>query len=157
MLAFSFDWRLLVGATLTYYATLVFYRLFLHPLARYPGPKLAAISRWYEAYYDVVLNGKYTKKIAELHKIYGLFAPSLPLFSRCKPKADAHRSNHSYQPARAPCYRSRLFRHLVPYRWCLAQVCMGIRCLWCAELYDLWLGYALVFSKFVSCSPDQDM
>lgn len=99
MSTFSFDWRLLVGVTLTYYATLVFYRLFLHPLARYPGPRLAAISRWYEAYYDVVLNGKYTKKIAELHKIYGLLTHSLPLFSKYKTKADAHRPNHPYQPA----------------------------------------------------------
>ncbi|KAH6845701.1 cytochrome P450 [Chaetomium sp. MPI-CAGE-AT-0009] len=64
-------WRNLAGAAITYYATLAFYRLFLHPLARFPGPKLAAISRWYEAYYDVVQNGQYTKKIAELHKQYG--------------------------------------------------------------------------------------
>ncbi|KAI1827638.1 cytochrome P450 [Xylaria intraflava] len=56
---------------LVYYATLAFYRLFLHPLARFPGPKLAAVSRWYEGYYDVVLDGQYTFKIAELHKKYG--------------------------------------------------------------------------------------
>lgn len=55
----------------TYYATLVFYRLFFHPLARFPGPRLAAISRWYEGYYDVVLDGQYTTKIAKLHEIYG--------------------------------------------------------------------------------------
>ncbi|KAI0543943.1 hypothetical protein F4679DRAFT_566696 [Xylaria curta] len=60
-------------AALIYYGTLVFYRLFLHPLARFPGPRLAAISRWYEAYYDVVRDGggQYTTKIAELHRIYG--------------------------------------------------------------------------------------
>lgn len=62
---------MLVGAIIAYYATLVFYRLFLHPLARFPGPKAAAISRWYEAYYDVLLGGQYTSKIAELHREYG--------------------------------------------------------------------------------------
>ncbi|KAM5432645.1 hypothetical protein McanMca71_007380 [Microsporum canis] len=67
----NISWRVLVGALVTYYGTLVFYRLFLHPLAHFPGPRLAAISRWYEAFYDVVLGGQYTSKIAELHKIYG--------------------------------------------------------------------------------------
>ncbi|OTA88365.1 hypothetical protein M434DRAFT_80333, partial [Hypoxylon sp. CO27-5] len=64
---------------------LSFYRLFLHPLARFPGPKLAAVSRWYEAYCDVVQNGQYTFKIAELHKRYGRYrhaAFSIPLLSR---------------------------------------------------------------------------
>jgi hypothetical protein len=65
------SWGNVVGAIVAYYGTLVFYRLFLHPLARFPGPRLAAISRWYEGYYDVVQRGQYTLKIAELHKKYG--------------------------------------------------------------------------------------
>lgn len=77
----SITWRILVAAAIAYYGTLVFYRLFLHPLARFPGPRLAAISRWYEAYYDVLLGGQYTSKIAELHRIYGkvFLAPTLSL------------------------------------------------------------------------------
>ena len=51
----------------------VVYRLYLHPLAKFPGPKLAAIIRYYEAYYDVIKGGQYTFKIAELHKEYGIF------------------------------------------------------------------------------------
>ncbi|KAI5927642.1 cytochrome P450 [Camillea tinctor] len=66
-----FTWYSVVIAVVTYYGTVVFYRLFLHPLARFPGPRLAAISRWYEGYYDIVQGGKYTSKIAELHKTYG--------------------------------------------------------------------------------------
>ncbi|KAI0199413.1 cytochrome P450 [Astrocystis sublimbata] len=65
------NWSVLLVLVSIYYATLVFYRLFLHPLARFPGPKLAAISRWYEAYHDVVRGGQYTSKIAELHASYG--------------------------------------------------------------------------------------
>ena len=70
---FNITWRMLVAAFIAYYLTLIFYRLFLHPLARFPGPRLAAISRWYEAYFDVLLGGQYTSKIVELHKIYGRF------------------------------------------------------------------------------------
>lgn len=65
------SWQVVGGAVVAYYVTLVFYRLFLHPLAGFPGPRLAAISRWYEGYYDVVLDGQYTSKIAKLHKTYG--------------------------------------------------------------------------------------
>ncbi|KAI0970397.1 cytochrome P450 [Xylaria arbuscula] len=67
----TITWSRLTLSVVVYFATLAFYRLFLHPLFRFPGPKLAAISRWYEAYYDVVQNGQYTFKIAQLHKQYG--------------------------------------------------------------------------------------
>ncbi|KAK0621887.1 cytochrome P450 [Bombardia bombarda] len=69
--ASSISWAHVAGAVVIYYASLAFYRLFLDPLARFPGPKLAAVSRWYEAYYDVVLNGQYTHRILEMHKEYG--------------------------------------------------------------------------------------
>ena len=73
-----------VGATvLLYCVTLAVYRLYLHPLARFPGPKLAAVTRYYEGYYDLYQSGKYTFKIAELHKHYGKeFQPPLPRFTR---------------------------------------------------------------------------
>ncbi|KAF2704078.1 trichodiene oxygenase [Pleomassaria siparia CBS 279.74] len=68
---FNINWPIFVGAAIAYYCTLAFYRLFLHPLARFPGPRIAAVSRWYEGYYDVILGGQYTSKIQELHTIYG--------------------------------------------------------------------------------------
>ena len=55
---------------------LAVYRLFFSPLATFPGPKLAALTLWYEFYYDVVKRGRYTWKIAELHERYGLL-PSM--------------------------------------------------------------------------------
>ena len=64
----------LIIAFITYLASLAFYRLFLHPLAKFPGPRVAALTRYYEAYYDVVQNGQYTFKIAELHRKYGTAA-----------------------------------------------------------------------------------
>lgn len=65
------SWRYVVATIIAYYVTLAFYRLYLHPLARFPGPRLAAISTWYEGYYDIYQGGQYTFKIAQLHKQYG--------------------------------------------------------------------------------------
>lgn len=44
-----------------------------HPLARFPGPKIAAASYLYEAYYDWWLVGRYGKVIARMHETYGTF------------------------------------------------------------------------------------
>lgn len=49
------------------------YSVFLGPLSKFPGPKLAAATLWYEFYYDVILKGRYTFKIKELHKQYGIY------------------------------------------------------------------------------------
>ncbi|KAI1361848.1 cytochrome P450 [Xylaria arbuscula] len=51
--------------------TVVIYRLTLHPLSRFPGPKVAAATRYFEGYYDAIQNGKYTHKIAKMHGEYG--------------------------------------------------------------------------------------
>ena len=65
-----------------YLLTIAFYRLSLHPLAAFPGPKLAAVTRYYEAYYDIVRNGQYTFKIAELHKRYGSLRGPFNVFTQ---------------------------------------------------------------------------
>lgn len=46
-------------------------RLFFHPLAHIPGPRLAALTWWYEFYFDAIQPGRYVFKIQELHKRYG--------------------------------------------------------------------------------------
>ena len=62
---------LLLGAFCAYLVTLIVYRLYFSPIAKFPGPKLAAVSRWYEFYYEVVLRGQFTFHVLELHKKYG--------------------------------------------------------------------------------------
>jgi hypothetical protein len=50
----------------------VVYRLWFHPLAKFPGPKLAALTTWYEGYYDYVrYHGRFTFQLASLHEKYG--------------------------------------------------------------------------------------
>ncbi|KAJ9216495.1 hypothetical protein DTO166G4_2083 [Paecilomyces variotii] len=60
-----------IGLGALYIFGLVFYRLFLSPLAKFPGPKLAAVTGWYELYYDVIKKGKYIYEIEKMHDKYG--------------------------------------------------------------------------------------
>ncbi|KAH8150612.1 uncharacterized protein LAJ45_05308 [Morchella importuna] len=58
-------------AVVLYYVALVIYRVFFHPLAKFPGPKKAAATGWYRSYYDVWMQGEMPRQIAVLHKKYG--------------------------------------------------------------------------------------
>ncbi|KAJ5288398.1 cytochrome P450 [Penicillium antarcticum] len=60
----------LVGAVLAALVLRAFYRLYLHPLARIPGPKMTAITSLYELYYNVVCDGRFIFRIEEMHKKY---------------------------------------------------------------------------------------
>lgn len=59
------------GAALAWAFYTAVYRVFLHPLAKIPGPKLAALTSLYESYYDLWLPGQYAFKIKRLHHEYG--------------------------------------------------------------------------------------
>ncbi|MCJ1381679.1 hypothetical protein MMC17_004790 [Xylographa soralifera] len=56
---------------IAYVISLGIYRLYLSPISKFPGPKLAALTLWYEFYYDVVRGGQYIFHIRELHRKYG--------------------------------------------------------------------------------------
>lgn len=61
-------------AFVSYGIYLCFYRLFFHPLAKFPGPKLAAATYWYECYADLIIGpfpGQGAYHIERLHKRYG--------------------------------------------------------------------------------------
>ncbi|KAK2030379.1 oxoglutarate/iron-dependent oxygenase [Colletotrichum zoysiae] len=59
-----------VGLAL-YLFGLAIYRLYLHPLARFPGPKIAALTVLYEFYFDGIQRGRYTFEIQRMHEKYG--------------------------------------------------------------------------------------
>lgn len=44
-----------------------------HPLHKFPGPRFASMTYAYEAYYDLWLDGKYTRRIKTMHGEYGRF------------------------------------------------------------------------------------
>ena len=73
MALIDFKTSLLIATAsyLAYGVALVIYPLFFHPLSKFPGPKIAASTLWYEHYYDVLLEGKWVWKIKEMHEMYG--------------------------------------------------------------------------------------
>lgn len=73
----------LVGVWVGYQVLLALYNISpFHPLYRFPGPKIAAVSYLYEAWYDWILVGRYGRKIKEMHDRYGNIEPLFPL-RRC--------------------------------------------------------------------------
>ena len=61
----------------TYWTLLVFYRLYWSPLAKIPGPKLAALTQWIETYYEVFYGdgGQFIWQYRKWHEQYGKQAP----------------------------------------------------------------------------------
>lgn len=77
---FTILWLPLAAAGL-YGLGLVVYRLFLSPLAKFPGPKLAALTRKYEFYYEAIRNYEYLFEIKRMHNKYGTFTADPRAFS----------------------------------------------------------------------------
>ena len=58
-------------AYLLYFLLRSVYRLTFHPLAKFPGPKITAITHWYEVYYQVWRPGQMEEQIRQMHRKYG--------------------------------------------------------------------------------------
>ena len=75
----GWDSRLSAGIvlllSLLYPLGVVIYNLFFSPIARFPGPKLAAATGLYEFYYDFFKRGRYIFEIERMHAKYGQWRP----------------------------------------------------------------------------------
>lgn len=60
----------LIALLFVYRACVVIYRLFFSPLAKFPGPKLAAATSWYEAFFDL-WSKDFPDILSALHDRYG--------------------------------------------------------------------------------------
>ena len=81
--AFSASALLYVAAafTVSLLAKIV-YRLTLHPLASFPGPKLAAITNMYGGFFDLSSSShSFVHVLPALHAKYGQSILALPLIS----------------------------------------------------------------------------
>ncbi|KAI9784345.1 MAG: hypothetical protein M1839_002406 [Geoglossum umbratile] len=61
----------LIASALLFEVSRIIYRLTFHPLAGFPGPKLAGATNLYAIYYDMFLSGYLVKHMALLHEQYG--------------------------------------------------------------------------------------
>ena len=68
----------------THRATIISYRLYFHPLSRFPGPKLAACTTLYRAYYQMVCDGEHVAQATKLHESYGIAISAFSLFVSLK-------------------------------------------------------------------------
>ena len=102
----SQNFFLLLCVSIIYLVGLSIFRLYLDPLAKFPGPKIAALTLWYEFYYDVIKRGKYTFEIERMHKRYGQ-SRTFPAMLERRLMAIL-RPNHKNQSVRAAYQRSGL-------------------------------------------------
>jgi hypothetical protein len=65
-------WLLAISASYVLYLLLrTALRLYYHPLTHFPGPKIAAATRWYEHFWAVYRRGRFEQQIERLHAEYG--------------------------------------------------------------------------------------
>ena len=61
----------LLTCCLTFLCLKTIYRLLFHPLRKFPGPKIVAVSRCYEYYWEVYRSGRFSQQIDRMHDRYG--------------------------------------------------------------------------------------
>lgn len=73
----------LILAILFYAFSITVNRLFFQPLRKVPGPKLAALTKWYGFYHNVIRDGQYSLSFPLLHKKYSAWKLDLNAKQLC--------------------------------------------------------------------------
>ncbi|PPQ71154.1 hypothetical protein CVT24_009835 [Panaeolus cyanescens] len=86
-----------------------FKRLYHHRLSQYPGPRLAAATLWYKAYFDIIKDGGWAEHLQSLHDQYGPIvrvAPNELHFSDPNSYNDIYGmgTRHTKQPEMYSCF-----------------------------------------------------
>ncbi|MCJ1374965.1 hypothetical protein MMC20_006198 [Loxospora ochrophaea] len=63
--------QMIALGVILYVVHILVYRLYLSPIVKFPGSKLAASSYWFEFYHDVIRRGEYVWEIRKMHEQYG--------------------------------------------------------------------------------------
>lgn len=82
MLSLEFDfgrvwesWRMAAGTLLiVLFATVIgnaIHNYYRNDLSRFPGPRLAAMTSFYQTYIEVITDSCFIQKLEELHAVYG--------------------------------------------------------------------------------------
>ncbi|PNY29945.1 Trichodiene oxygenase [Tolypocladium capitatum] len=114
---------LIVASTFVLYAAAItVYRLTWHPLADFPGPRIARATYLYELWFDVILKGRFTREVSRLHEIYG------PIV-RINPD-EIHFNDPSfvdtiYAHGRARARRDKAPHYLAGMPWCRPKASFG--------------------------------
>ena len=57
----------------------IYYNVYKHPLARFPGPRAAAATTWWKTWVEAIRKRSFATVLAQLHQKYGAFVPFLCL------------------------------------------------------------------------------
>jgi hypothetical protein len=72
MISFAYSVTIFILFFVLWGVYIAVWRLYFSPIAKFPGPKLAALTQWYEVYYDLFKGGQLIFKLLELHEKYGI-------------------------------------------------------------------------------------
>jgi hypothetical protein len=60
-----------LASFIAYAVYTVIYNVYFHPLAKFPGPPLAATSTYWKAYVECIANRSFCHELVDLHAQYG--------------------------------------------------------------------------------------
>lgn len=60
-----------LAAAIIYTIYIFFYNIYLHPLAKFPGPLPARTSYYWKAYIECIANRSFCHELVQLHARYG--------------------------------------------------------------------------------------